>query len=601
MQSIISKWHKSLVLSPQVRNSFLICLIALPWTGCGKNSSVPAKKPPVESSVSKSKLTSFQFQTSRQFEALQVRYDNGESARQLSILESLGGGVGVVDFNRDGMQDFCFPGGGTLTGDQVRGLPSRLLRQQQGDQFADVTTAAHLDLAQHYSHACYVADYDQDGFDDLLITGYGGVRLWQNLGDGTFIDQTESTQFIDPQWSTAAAWGDYNGDGLLDVYLTHYVDWSFENNPPCNGPSGQADVCPPRQFEGVNDALYLCTAEGTFVPTTEEAGLISGGKGLGAISIDLDSDNDLDLYIANDTTPNFLYLNNGEGVFQEQGLLSGLALDDMGVPNGSMGVTVLDYNNDGQPDLGVSNYEGELYGLYQNSGEGVFEFTSRYTGINQIGNLYVGFGCLADDWDGDSDEDIVIANGHVVHFPLNSTLAQSPLLLAQDDDQNFSRIQPTDAGEYFSQKWVGRGLAKADVNDDGWMDLIFVNTNQPAALLYNESKSAHQNLQHVQVHLIGTTSNRNAIGAKLTFKTEATLQHRFLIGGGSYLSSSQQMALFHYQQDDPVEALTITWPTGEQTVISGDELPKTEEVLKLQVIEPKKVSEQLKTGWKQLP
>lgn len=498
-------------------------------------------------------------------------YQNGEGFGLNAILESLGGGVGVLDFDRDGQSDLWFPQGGTIRSDSIQGLPSRLLRRS-GPGYEDVSAAAGMATAKRYSHGCATADFDEDGFPDVLVTGYGGLTLWRNMGDGTFEDVTTSAGLVDDQWSSSAGWGDLNHDGVLDLYVAHYVDWSLANNPPCRGPIGQPDVCPPRQFQGLDDVVYLGQGDGRFADATRQCGLVSGGKGLGVLLADLDNDGDTDVYVANDTTNNFLYLNQGDGRLEERGLISGAAVDDLAVANGSMGIALADFDQDGQGDLWVSNYEDEVFALYRGLGAGNFLHVSTQTGVRTLGTLLVGFGCVTGDFDLDGDEDFAAANGHVVHHPRNAPLLQQPLLLENLSGQRFRRVEPA-AGSYLSQSWSGRGLVTLDHNEDGRLDLLFVNTLQPAALLINESRSAGRALR---LQLMGTQSNRDAIGARVMLTlADGRVLMRQVFGGGSYLSTSDRTLHFGIPQNQRVAGVEIAWPSGEITKLSPGDIERS--------------------------
>ena len=237
---------------------------------------------------------------------IRFTYQNDEEQGQFAIIESMGGGLAIFDFDQDGLLDILMPGGGRYHAKQVGGLPSALYRNLGNWQFTDVTQPALIGRSEHYSHGLAVGDVNEDGFPDVLVTGYGGVMLYLNQGDGCFVDATADSGLTDKSWSTSAAWGDLNGDSVLDVYLAHYVNWSPENNPICAGPPGHpSDVCPPRRFDPLPDAVYFGNGDGTFRDATAEAGLREDGKGIGVVLADLDLDQDLDVYVANDTVPNF--------------------------------------------------------------------------------------------------------------------------------------------------------------------------------------------------------------------------------------------------------------------------------------------------------
>jgi hypothetical protein len=433
--------------------------------------------------------------------------------------------------------------------------------------FQDVSLASALKQSKHYTHGCAAADYDNDGFTDLLITGYGGLALWHNQGDGTFVEETLQAQLTDSLWSSSAGWGDVDGDGALDLYVAHYVNWSFENDPPCQGATGIRDVCPPRQFEPLDDTLYLGNGDGTFRDGTRAAGLVPGGKGLGVLLADLDDDSDLDIYVANDTTNNFLYLNDGSGRFEERGVVSGTAMDEQANANGSMGVALLDFNHDCRPDLWVTNYEDEVFALYRNDADGAFLHVSARVGLRSLGSVFVGFGCVAGDFDLDGDEDLAIANGHVIHHPRNAPTLQQPLLLVNEGGRQFSKATEA-AGSYFAQPHAGRGLAQGDFDGDGDLDLVFANNHQPAAMLWNTTPTEGRSLS---IRLVGNQSNRDCVGARVILKTSAGLQLRQVAGGGSYLSTSDLTLHFGIPAGSRAQSLLVKWPGGR-----SEEIPLSE-------------------------
>jgi hypothetical protein len=322
--------------------------------------------------------------------------------------------------------------------------------------------------------------------------------------------------------------------------------------------SGIKDVCTPKHFEGLVDTLYFSNGDGTFRDGSQAAGLVPNGKGLGVVAADVDKDFDLDLYVANDTTDNFLYINDGLGVFREMGLISGSATDDNGVPNGSMGVCVFDYDQDLEPDILVTNYENETMGLYRNLREGSFVHVSKAAGLEAIGKLFVSWGCAAADLDCDGDEDVLVANGHAMYYPRTSTGPQSPLLLANTARGRFERVEfPPES--YFSQQRWGRGLIASDLDRDGDLDLVFSNNNEPAVVLGNESKLPKRS---VFLRLIGTRSHRDAVGAIAILRTSTGDYMRLVSGGGSYMSSGEYSLHFGLPSEARVHEATIYWPRG---------------------------------------
>lgn len=499
-----------------------------------------------------------------------VRYSNGSAAQVNSIVETLGGGVALFDYDRDGCLDLFATGGGRFTPQRtVEGLPSYLLRGHGTGDFTPVI--AGVERSRFFSHGCWAADLDNDGFGDLLVTGYGGLQLFQNQGDGTFTEIADAAQLHDPSWSTAAAWGDLNHDGFLDLYVAHYVDWSFQTHRPCNDPQGgQNEICGPKNYGPLNDHLWLSRGNGTFDDVTATAGLVAGGKGLGVVMGDVDLDHDLDVYVANDTTENFLYLNRGDGHFDEVGQPNGAAVDDAGRPTGSMGVDLADFDGDGLPDLWTANYEHEIFGLYRNLGHGQFLHVSRTTGFATIGDQFVGWGTGFADFDRDGDLDVIATTGHVKRFPAETPVKQLPLVWLQDKG-HFIR-QSFDRQTYLGTPHEGRGLALGDLDRDGDLDVVIAHNDRPVAVLSNNTAATSQWLR---IHLIGRTSCRDAIGARLGLKVGSQTVWRQIQGGGSYLSQSELHPYWAIPTGTAVGELTIYWPSGKTQVVQDLSLNTT--------------------------
>ncbi len=523
-------------------------------------------------------------------------YRNGEEAGRCSILESLGGGVGWFDYDRDGWLDLVATGGGGFgDGPVLTGAPTTLWRSVpaaagSGRHFDGVARPAGLDTLPLYTHGVAIGDFDNDGFPDLLVTGYGPAQLWRNLGDGGFAAVSEWLGAADPRWNSSAGWADLDGDGDIDLYLARYVDWSFDHDPFCGRTQAQRDICPPREFEGLPDSIYRNEGDGTFVEVSREAGLRTDGKGLGVLLADVNLDGHVDIYVGNDTTDNFLYVNDGDGTFTEQGLVAGVALDDQGVPNGSMGVDLCDFNRDGRPDLWVANYEREAFALYRNEGRGQFLHVSRRHGITALGGLFVGFGTACTDLDFDGLVDIVVANGHVIKFPDASPRRQVPLLLAFDGER-FRRAEAP-GGTFFGDPQEGRGLATGDYDRDGDIDLAISRLNEPVAVLENLMPRRGRPLV---VELVGTRSNRDAIGTRVSLDAagEPPLETQ-LTGGGSYLSHGHRAVHIRLPETDalPVGAsrpvrVVVRWPSGTVTTADMPTLSSSEDLpAALRLVEP---------------
>jgi hypothetical protein len=543
-------------------------------------------------------------------------YHTGEEVMNYAILESLGGGLALIDYDGDGLLDIFLPGGGYYAGPdkkQIKGLPSKLFKNMGHWRFKDVTAETGIDGQPNlYTHGAAVGDYDRDGWPDLLVTGYGRLVLFHNVPDGKggrkFVDVTQETGLLTGKhfWSTSAAFADFDGDGYPDLYVCQYVNWSWENNPACSGYNAKVkrDVCPPKSFLSVPHALYQNDGKGHFVDVTEKSGIrcrskdgkasarkaanpahgsaegapVDGqdedfGKGLGVLVVDVNDDHKPDIYVANDTTRNFLYINRsrpGTIRFEELGMEMGVAKDDFGNDNGSMGTDAGDPFGTGRASIWVANYEGELHALYKNVVQGsrhFFNYATRSSGIAAIGQLFVGFGTGFIDLDNDGWEDIIISNGHVIRHPYPAKLAQEPVLFWNENKGKFREIKIL-GGPYFQKGHRGRGLALGDLDNDGRLDVVVSHVEEPVAILRNISPSGNHWLG---VELLGQ-GKRDLVGTRLVLEANGQKLTRFIKGGGSYMSASDLRRIFGLGQSSKAGKLTIEWATGEPRVETWDNL-----------------------------
>lgn len=480
----------------------------------------------------------------------------GREQNHFTILESLGTGVAITDVDGDERPDIVAAGGGTFDeAAQPIGFPCGVFRQQPDRHFQNVTPQSVVDSQQAYTHGVVTADWNNDGFEDIVVTGYQSVRLFENAGDGTFLDVTTRAGLKQDSWSTSAAFLDADGDGHLELFVTNYVDWFPDPERECIV-QGHRDVCPPGEFQAQQDHLYRNEGDGRMTEIAAEVGMTEAGKGLAVIAGDIDLDGDTDVYVANDTTANLLYLNDGRGTFEERGLISGCALGATAEAEGSMGVDFADFDQDGRPDIWVSNYENQSFAMYQSRGPAIFQHVSRITGISAVGQLYVGFGTVAFDADLDGDQDIFAANGHVMYASGKAPPDQQPLVYENMDGRVFRNVAE-DTGEYGRKAHMGRGVAAGDLDGDGRIDLVVAHSNAPLAVLKNTSKTSGS---FVRLKLHGRGTNRSAIGTTIT--TASGDQLRLSTSGGSYLSGSHKVLHFFLPRTSSSTRLKIKWPNG---------------------------------------
>ncbi len=489
---------------------------------------------------------------------LQFVARTGQEDGRFTILESLGSGVAILDLDRDQLLDVIAVGGGTFDSHGIpQGRQHGVFRQGASLLFDNVSQDSGLCNDPAYSHGVSVGDWDNDGFEDVLITGFQSIRLFRNNGDGTFEDVSSAVDFPTNAWSTSSAFLDADGDGDLEFYIVNYVNWTPTNNPECQV-NGHRDVCPPGSFEAISDLLYYNNGDGSFRNISETSGLNEGGKGLAVISGDVDLDGDSDLYVANDTNANFLYINDGHGVFTDNALVAGCALGPTMDAEGSMGVEFADFNKDRLPDIWVSNYENQSFAMYESRAPGVFQHVSAIRGITAVGRLFVGFGTGALDADLDGDLDLYSANGHVMYGEQSKPDLQLPLVYENLDGAMFRNVAQR-TGDYGSRVHMGRGVAFGDLDRDGRTDLAIAHSNEPLSLLHNNSST---DSGWTAVELVGITGNRSAIGAFAIVNNSV----RLVTGGGSYLSDSSNQLIWAVPRGAKSVTIEVTWPSGVRQV-----------------------------------
>ncbi len=496
-------------------------------------------------------------------------YRNGATGKH-HMIETTGGGVAFFDYNNDGLLDIFAvqsgpdPGAGPAEKD----FPTQsVLYRNNGDgTFTDVTQGSGLGGNLGYGQGVTVADYDNDGWQDLYVTAYGGNHLFRNNRDGTFTDVTEKAGVADLAaelpWPLSAAWGDYDNDGRLDLFVCHYARWSLALDKPYENATGKMAYDRPQVYQPSQDRLYHNNGDGTFTDVTRRAGLDKlKGKSMSAVWMDYDEDGWQDLFVTNDTMPNFLLHNNRDGTFTDRAILAGVGLDDQGRAASGMGLGVGDYRNDGREDLFVVNFAGQSKSVFHNLGGGVFESASYHSGIQSTNLQYLGFGLECFDYDLDGWQDLIVGNGHVLDHMDESTAgssyAQSQQLFHNGRDGTFAEDLHS-LGD-LARPRVTRGLAVGDFDNDGDQDVLMVSQTGPLQLFRNDG--GNQN-RWVTLRLEGVQCNRDALGAKVTLLTDQGKRTQWVHGSSSYCSHSDTRLTFGLGEAGRVLSGEVLWPGG---------------------------------------
>jgi enediyne biosynthesis protein E4 len=492
---------------------------------------------------------------------LTFRHNNGAFGGKL-LPETLGAGCAFVDYDGDGWQDILLVNGRDWPGHQRQRSTLALYRNNRNGTFTDVTKTAGLDM-EMYGMGVAVGDFNNDGFPDLFITCVGQNRLFRNTGKGTFIDATREAGLGGREaFSTSAMWIDVDRDGHLDLFVCNYVRWSPDRDVFCSLDGKQKSYCTPEAYRGETCWLFRNRGNGTFEDVTATCGIFdSGSKALGVAMLDNDQDGWPDIVVANDTEPNKLYRNLRNGKFRDVGLASGVALSEDGKARAGMGIDAADFDNSGRASLAITNFEGEMLGLYRAEPAGAYRDVAVRLGVGQPSKNRLGFGCVFADLDLDGDLDLVIANGHiddtVRNIPGNVGYAQ-PAHLFLNDRGTFRDVAPQ-VGGGFEQPRVGRGLAVGDFDRDGDLDLLMTTNNGPAVLFRNDVPGINRSLRF---KLVGSESNRDGIGATIRVTSGGVTQTRMVRSGSSYLSQSELPVTFGTGPRDLVDRVVITWPNG---------------------------------------
>jgi hypothetical protein len=500
---------------------------------------------------------------------IHFRHNSGAFGKKY-LPETMGSGVCVLDYDNDGWQDVLFVNSMDWPGHKSANSLPALYHNNGNGTFTDVTRQAGL-AVKMYGLGCAAADYDNDGFEDIYITALDGNHLFRNLGNGKFADVTARAGVRDPGFGTSAVWFDYDNDGKLDLFVLHYVDWSIATDQFCSLDGKNKSYCTPEAYKGQSATLYHNKGNGIFEDVTKKAGLYDpSGKSLGVALLDYDNDGWLDLFVTNDTQPNKLYHNNHDGTFTDTAFSAGVAFSDAGKARAGMGTDATDYDGSGRQSLVIGNFTNESMSLYHNDGSGLFTDKASDAGITAPSAKSLTFSSFFFDYDLDGWPDIFALNGHVaddvsvtqpsLHY------AEPPLLFRNKGRRNFENVSDK-VGPALRQAIVGRGAAYLDFDNDGDLDLVVTTSNGPAKLLRNDNANENDMLR---VKTIGTRSNRDGIGAKVTVKTSKGMRlFEMVKTGSSYLSQSEMPLTFGLGK--PAEGKTVTleivWPSGKKESI----------------------------------
>jgi hypothetical protein len=555
-------------------------------TGKSYSSETPNQKPPPAAPQAQSPVTFTDITT-----AAGINFKHAPSFTSMKyLLEAMGGGVAMFDYDNDGRMDLFFTNGAALKDPMPKTeMPdkreakywNRLYRQTSDGAFVDVTEASGL-KGSGYSMGVAAADYDNDGYTDLFVTSYGGAFLYRNNGNGSFSDVTKKAGVQSSGWSTSAAWLDYDRDGRLDLFVGRYVEWDFDAGSIYCGDirPGYRAYCHPDNFQSATNILYHQRADGSFEDVSAKAGIGErGGKALGVALGDFDNDGLQDIFVANDSVRQSLYHNKGDGTFEDVAISAGVGYDENGKTYAGMGIDAADYDNDGYLDIFVTTLSNETYPLYHNDHDLSFTYATNSAGVGQITLLYSGWGTHFIDVDDDGWRDLFVAQSHVLDTieKTNPYLKykQTPLLM-RNTGKGFVNVSAT-AGPVFGNSLTGRGAAFGDLNNDGWIDVVMATLDGAPVVLINDGtkssprsavKAATKN-HWLGLFLIGTKSNRNGIGARVTVTDNAGRKQIFDVNtAGSYLSANDPRIVVGLGAAG-VGKVEIRWPSGTVQVVTG--------------------------------
>jgi enediyne biosynthesis protein E4 len=488
--------------------------------------------------------------------------------------ETTGPGCAFLDYDNDGWMDIYLVNSGQCDFFNPNPpLRNALYRNNRDGTFTDVTEKARV-AGRGYGQGVAVGDYDGDGFPDLYVTQYGRSILYHNNGDGTFTDVTEKAGVAAAGWSSSAVWFDYDNDGRLDLFVCQFVAFSRSLNKSCGpGEEGKHGYCIPRLYQPMPSWLFHNNGDGTFTDVSKASGIANyPGKAWGVVATDLNNDGRLDLFVGNDTVPNFLFMNRGNGRFEETATYAGVAYSSDGRARSGMGVDSADFNQDGWMDLFVANIDREMYSIYQNNHDETFDDQAGPTGIGSATRLMSGWGLKFFDYDNDGNLDLFLANGNpddLIESLHSQVKYQEPLMLFHNTERGFQNVS-AQSGPIFAKPLSARGMAIGDFNNDGAVDvLVSVNDAAPVLLRNNVGNQNHW----LGVKLVGKKSNPDAVGARITYQAADLKRSRTKVGGGSFLSSHDPRIVLGVGKQTKIDWLEIKWPQPSAAIERFTELP----------------------------
>ncbi|HEX4951090.1 MAG TPA: CRTAC1 family protein [Blastocatellia bacterium] len=508
--------------------------------------------------------------------ASRITFQHAASKTPAKFLpETMGGGVALLDSNNDGRLDIFFTNGAQIDEKMTSSQQpdkraakywNRLFLQNNDGTFVDVTEKAGV-AGTRYDFGVAVADYDNDGWSDLYVTGYGGNTLYRNNGNGTFTDVSAKAGVVGGGWSSSAGFFDYNHDGKLDLFVCRYLTWSWEANLWCGERKpGYRAYCHPDNYKGIANLLYRNNGDGTFTDVSKAAGIVNPeGKSLGVAFNDFDRDGWTDVFVANDSVRQFLYRNKGDGTFEDVALLAGVGYNEDGKTFAGMGADFNDYDNDGWPDIADTALGNEMYALFRNAGDGSFTYTTNLTGLGEASLLMSGWGIKWFDYDHDGRKDLFVAQSHVLDTIEKTTPSLKyllPPLMMRNAGNRLVNVAPQ-LGSVFTTAYAGRGAAFGDLDNDGDVDIVMATLDQKPVVMRNEIGDKAKTAHWLLLSLTGTKSNRDGIGAQIKLISSAgKTQYQFASTASSYQSASDKRVHFGLGSDERVKTLEIRWPSG---------------------------------------